>query len=62
MQEHAQKYMNDIRTELTRGLIEGEGYGKIAKAITDKTGIHFGRILRIDRTEGHRVQNAAKIC
>lgn len=61
MQEHAQKYLVDIRNELTRGLIEGEGYGKIAKAVTDRTGIHFGKILRIVRTEGHRVQNTAKI-
>lgn len=61
MQEHAQKYMNDIRNELTQGLIEGKGYGKIAAAITDKTSINVNKIFRIVRTEGHRVQNTARI-
>ncbi len=61
MQQHAQKYVSDIREELTRGLIEGKGYGKIAKAITERTGINAGKVLRIVRTEGHRVQSAAKI-
>jgi hypothetical protein len=61
LKEHAQKYVNDIRTELTRGFIEGKGYGAITKAITEKTGINANKVLRIVRTEGHRVQNAAKI-
>jgi len=61
MQEHAQKYFSDIRNELTRGLIEGKGYGKIAAGITEKTSINANKVLRIVRTEGHRVQNAANI-
>ena len=61
MQEHAQKFMKDIREELTRGLIEGKGYGKIASAITERTGITAGKVLRIVRTEGHRVQSAGSL-
>jgi uncharacterized protein with gpF-like domain len=61
IQDHAQKYITDIRQELTQGLIQGKGYGKIAAIITDKTGINANKALRIVRTEGHKVQNAARI-
>lgn len=61
MKEHAQKYLRDIQSELTRGLIDGSGYGKIAKAITEKTGVNVSKIFRIVRTEAHRVQNAANL-
>ena len=60
MQDHAQQYVNAIRSELTQGLIQGKGYAKIAAAITEKTGINAGKVLRIVRTEGHRVQNIAR--
>lgn len=59
MKDHAQQFTKQIYSELTQGLIQGKGYGKIAAAITDKTGINAGKVLRIVRTEGHRVQNAA---
>lgn len=61
MKDHAQQYVKQIQTELTQGLIQGEGYGKIAKRIVDKTGINAGKILRIVRTEGHRVQSAGSL-
>lgn len=61
MKDHAQEYVNQIRSELTQGLIQGEGYGKITKRIIDKTGINAGKVTRIVRTEGHRVQNAASL-
>jgi len=61
MKDHAQQYTNQIKSELTQGLIQGEGYGKISKRITDKTGINAGKIIRIVRTEGHRVQSAARV-
>ena len=59
MKDHAQTYMKQIQTELTQGLIQGEGYGKIAKRIVEKTGINASKVIRIVRTEGHRVQSAA---
>ena len=61
MKDHAQQFVNQIRSELTQGLIQGEGYGKITRRIIDKTGINAGKIMRIVRTEGHRVQNAAQL-
>lgn len=61
MKDHAQQFVKQIQTELTQGLIQGEGYGKIAKRIVDKTGINAGKVIRIVRTEGHRVQNASSL-
>lgn len=61
MKDHAQQYVKQIQTELTQGLIQGEGYGKIAKRIVDKTGINAGKVIRIVRTEGHRVQSAGSL-
>ncbi len=58
MKDHAQQFVKQIQSELTQGLIQGEGYGKIAKRIVDKTGINAGKVIRIVRTEGHRVQSA----
>jgi hypothetical protein len=59
--DNAQTFIKQIRSELTQGLIQGEGYAKIARSITDKTGIDFNKSVRIIRTEGHRVQNAARV-
>lgn len=59
MKDHAQQFVKQIQSELTQGLIQGEGYGKIAKRITEKTGITASKVMRIVRTEGHRVQSAA---
>lgn len=61
MQRHSQKLIQDIRSELTRGLIKGEGYGVIAKAIDTATGIGASKSIRIVRTEGHRVQSVARV-
>jgi hypothetical protein len=61
MKDNAQTFVKQIRSELTQGLIQGEGYGKISKRIIDKTGINAGKVIRIVRTEGHRVQNAGSL-
>lgn len=61
MKEHMQKYMSNIRQEITQGLIQGKSYPKIAKAITQRTEITAGNSLRIVRTEAHRVQSAARL-
>ncbi len=61
MKQHAQLYVNQIKNEIAQGLIQGHGYGKISKAITERTGIHAGKIARIVRTEAHRAQSAGRI-
>ncbi len=43
-----------IREEITQGLIQGKGYAKVAKVISEKTEISYKRAMRIARTEGHR--------
>jgi hypothetical protein len=59
--DNAQVFVKQIRSSLTQGLIQGEGYAKIARTITEKTGMDFNKTVRIIRTEGHRVQNAARV-
>ncbi|MBS3945305.1 MAG: hypothetical protein KGZ42_07400 [Melioribacter sp.] len=61
-------YTNLINQQLAVGLNQGRGYAKIASAITDKFGGKgltepglYPRMLRIVRTEGHRVQNASRV-
>jgi uncharacterized protein with gpF-like domain len=58
MKDHSQQFVKQIQSELTQGLIQGDGYGKIAKRIINKSGINAGKVIRIVRTEGHRVQSA----
>lgn len=52
---------NKIRSAITQGLIKGEGYAKIGKAIKDRLDITAGRAVLIARTEGHRVQSVARL-
>ena len=49
-----------IRTELSRGISQGYSWAQIAKNIRNQTTIGYNRASRIARTEGHRVQEAAK--
>ncbi len=61
MKANADNYTAQIRSSLSQGLLKGDGYSKIAKDVTDKTSIDAVKALRIIRTEGHRVQNAASL-
>jgi hypothetical protein len=61
LKAHAQTYIRQIREELAQGLIQGKGYAKIAKGLNDKTEIGINKAIRIVRTEGHRVQSAARV-
>lgn len=57
----AEVFTQQIQSELARGLIQGEGYAKIASRITEKTKLSASKTIRIVRTEGHRVQNTARL-
>jgi len=61
LKDHAQVYIKQIRSGMTQGLIQGEGYAKIARGIEEQTKINYSKVVRIVRTEGHRVQNAARV-
>lgn len=54
---HSQKLVMDINHEITQGLIQGKGYAKVAKAITERTGVTASRSVLIARTESHRCQS-----
>lgn len=58
---NADVYVTQIKGELARGLIQGEGYSKIAKKITEQTKLSADKTIRIVRTEGHRVQSTARL-
>lgn len=61
MKDNSQLYIKQIRQSLTQGLIQGDGYSRIARTITERTEIDYAKSVRVIRTEGHRVQNAARI-
>lgn len=44
-----------IKQELSRGLIQGEGYQKMARRMRNRLEVDMNKTLRIARTEGHRV-------
>jgi len=51
-----QLYANNVRDEITKGLIQGKGYGKIAKALNKRTKSAALSSVRIINTETHRAQ------
>ncbi len=50
-----------VQDEITRGLAGGFSYAKIARTISDYGEADYKRSARIARTEGHRVQNEARM-
>lgn len=60
LKTNQEKYVSDIRSAITQGLIQGKGYGQIARDIKTRSDIGAGKSLRIARTETHRVQNQAR--
>lgn len=53
---HHETAINQVKTEITQGLIKGEGYAQTAANITDKVNTLANNMARIVRTESHRVQ------
>jgi hypothetical protein len=58
--ENSAKYLSQIKSELSQGLIKGEGYAKIANRIERATELSANKTLRIVRTEGHRAQSVGR--
>lgn len=58
-----QKYRNEvlkrIRIHITQGIMSGEGYSKIAKALRDDLGMAKAQSLRVARTEAGRAMSQA---
>lgn len=57
---HHEKAIEQIKQEITQGLIQGKGYSKTAANITDKVNNLANNIVRIVRTESHRIQVKAR--
>lgn len=53
---HHEAAINQVKTEITQGLIQGKGYAKTAANITEKVNNLANNMTRIVRTESHRVQ------
>lgn len=61
LKEHVNVLNRQIREEVTQGLIEGKGYAKIAREITERTKICNHKALTIARTESGRAQSSARV-
>lgn len=51
----------DIQNEIAQGLIQGKGYAKTAGAIKDRVEQLTNNVIRIVRTESHRIQTKARL-
>jgi len=58
---HHEKAIRQINSEIAQGLIQGKGYAKTARAITERVNGLANNALRIVRTETHRVQTEGKL-
>lgn len=61
LKAHSEQLVQQIRTEISTGLIKGLPYDKIARNIKARADIGAYNTLRIVRTETHRAQSAGKI-
>lgn len=57
--EDVEELKKAIRSELSRGISTSLSYADIARNIKNRASIGFNRSMRIVRTEGHRVSQAA---
>ena len=48
-----------IRSEISRGISQAYTYGEIARNLKNTSNVDINKTLRIVRTEGHRIQQAA---
>lgn len=51
--------INNLNSEIARGIIQGQGYKQIANNVNDRMNIGYNNSLRIVRTESHRVTEKA---
>jgi len=61
LEKHRGDIIINIKSEVTQGLIRGEGYGKIAKRIKSKLDGDASKAIRVAQTETHRVLNQGRL-
>ncbi|MDU5634695.1 MAG: phage head morphogenesis protein, partial [Staphylococcus epidermidis] len=59
LQKHRDDTLKRIRTHITLGIMSGEGYSKIAKALRDDLGMAKAQSVRVARTETGRALSQA---
>lgn len=59
LQKHRDEVLKKIRIHITQGIMSGEGYSKIAKALRDDIGMTKAQSLRVARTEAGRAMSQA---
>lgn len=59
LQKHRDDTLKRIRTHITQGIMSGEGYSKIAKALRDDLGMAKAQSVRVARTETGRALSQA---
>lgn len=59
LQKHRDEVLKKIRIHITQGIMSGEGYSKIAKALRDGIGMTKAQSLRVARTEAGRAMSQA---
>lgn len=59
LQKHRDEVLKKIRTHITQGIMSGEGYSKIAKALRDDIGMTKAQSQRVARTEAGRAMSQA---
>lgn len=59
LQKHRNEVLKRIRIHITQGIMSGEGYSKIAKALRDDIGMAKAQSLRVARTEEGRAMSQA---
>lgn len=59
LQKHRNEVLKRIRIHITQGVMSGEGYSKIAKALRDDLGMAKAQSLRVARTEAGRAMSQA---
>lgn len=59
LQKHRDEVLKKIRIHITQGIMSGEGYSKIAKALRDDMGMTKAQSQRVARTEAGRAMSQA---
>ncbi|MGX0208454.1 phage head morphogenesis protein [Staphylococcus epidermidis] len=59
LQKHRDDTLKRIRMHITQGIMSGEGYSKIAKALSDDLGMAKAQSVRVARTETGRALSQA---
>ena len=61
LEKNRDAIISKINQEITRGLIQGQSYGKMASAIKETLGGDAKKAITVAQTEAHRVHNQARL-